>query len=173
MITNLQSVFASGLLGLNLKDFIVQLISFAIVVIVLLKWAVNPIVKVLNNRKELIENGVKLGQEMEVAKSKLEQEIASELHKARTEADRIISESQQEGRKLIKAAEEDAKSKAAALVAKADDQINQDMLMARRHLKKDIVSLVSSATEAIIGEKVDAEKDSELIDKALKVRETR
>jgi len=171
MITNIQPLFASGLLGLNLKDFIVQLISFAIVVIVLIKWAVNPIVKVLNNRKELIENGVKLGQEMEMAKSKLEQEIANELHKARTEADRIISESQQEGRKLIKAAEEDAKSKAASLIAKAGDQIGQDMIMARKRLEKDIVSLVSNATEAIIGEKVDAKKDSELIDKTFKARE--
>ncbi len=39
---------------------------------------------------------------------------------------------------------------------------------ARRKLEKDLVGLVSEATEAVVGEKVDAKKDAELIKKAMK-----
>ena len=37
-------------------------------------------------------------------------------------------------------------------------------------LEKDIIGLISEATEAIVGEKVDMAKDGEIIDKILKRR---
>ena len=50
----------------------------------------------------------------------------------------------------------------------ADERIASDTARARKQLEGEIVGLISDATEAIIGEKVDASKDKQLIDKALK-----
>ena len=57
------------------------------------------------------------------------------------------------------------------LQQKADgEQIEEDAQRAKRAVEKDIVNLVSEATEAVVHEKVDARKDADVIDKALKGR---
>lgn len=56
------------------------------------------------------------------------------------------------------------------MVDDAHDRIEEDKKQAKRSLEKDIVGLVSEATETIVHEKVDSKKDAELIDKAIKGR---
>ena len=50
----------------------------------------------------------------------------------------------------------------------AEARINEETEQAKRKLEKEIVGLVSEATEVIVDEKVDAKKDAALIAKALK-----
>lgn len=159
-----------GALGLNGQSFLIQLITFLIVILVLRQWAVKPILRVLQKRRELIEKGVELGQEMEKAEIELNEKVAIELGKARTKADQIIRDSQQEGQRQIQAAEDQAKLKAEALIKAADQEIEQTKVSVRKELEKELVNLVSDATEVVIGEKVDAKKDASLIDKVLRVR---
>jgi F-type H+-transporting ATPase subunit b len=170
------NIFASssglGALGINLQALIIQLVTFVIVFLVLKRFAFKPILKVLQQRRELIENGVKLGEQMQKEKVELEDQVAAKLHQARTEADDIITTAQEEAKQLAQEAEETAKEKANKIVAAADAQIEQDTARARKKLEGELVGLISEATEAIIEEKVDAKKDAALIDKALRSRRT-
>ena len=50
----------------------------------------------------------------------------------------------------------------------ADQRIAAETQRARKQLQGELVALVSEATETIIGEKVDAKKDAQLIERALK-----
>jgi len=159
-----------GALGFSASSFIIQIITFILVFLVLRKWAFKPILKVLNDRRELIENGVKLGQEMALEKKQLETEIEKTLHDTRTKADDILSAAQQDARRVISEAEEAAKLKADQIMTDAESRIKQDTDKAWKDLQKDLAMLISDATEAIIDEKVDTKKDMELIDKALSAR---
>jgi F-type H+-transporting ATPase subunit b len=91
---------------------------------------------------------------------------------ARTEADKIISAAQQDARELVLSAEESAKQKMEQISAEAQERIKRDTALARKQLEGELIGLISEATEAIIDEKVDAHKDAQLIDKALKHRGT-
>jgi F-type H+-transporting ATPase subunit b len=164
----------SGLsaLGVDGKAFLIQLITFVLVFWVLKRYAVQPILKVLHERRETIESGVKLGEQMQKEKSKLEAEVEARLHSARQEADGIIASAQDSGREAIREAEEKARVKAAGIIEAAEGRVEQDLARARKALEKEVVDLVSSATEVIIGEKVDAKKDAALIDRALKESRT-
>ena len=155
-------------LGVDPKAFLMQLVTFVLAFFVLKRFAFEPISKVLHERRETIESGVKLGEEMQKERAKLEGEVEKALHKAREEADKIISGAHDSGKQAIQEAEEKAKTKAAAVLADAENRIKQDTARARKGLEKELVSLISETTEAIIGEKVDAKKDAALIDKALK-----
>lgn len=159
-----------GALGINAKAFVIQLLTFLIVFLVLRRYAFKPILRILNDRRQLIENGVKLGQDMQKKRDQLEAEIATELHKARDEADKIISDAQQAARRALEESEKQAQSKADSIVAEADERIQQNTARVRKGLEKDMIEWVSEATETLIGEKVDAKKDAVLIDKALKSR---
>jgi F-type H+-transporting ATPase subunit b len=155
-----------GALGINGQAFLIQLVTFVIIFLVLKKYAFKPILKVLNNRRD----GVRIGEEMKQKRNELEQEISSKLSEARATADKMIIEVQKEARQIIISAEEAAKQKTEKILASADDQIKQDSLRARRGLEKELVGLISEATEVIIGEKVDAKKDAVLIERALKAK---
>ncbi|HMH31250.1 MAG TPA: ATP synthase F0 subunit B, partial [Methylomirabilota bacterium] len=74
-----------GALGVDGKAFIIQLITFLLVFLVLKRFAFKPILKVLNERRETIESGVKLGDEMRKERSKLDDEVEKKLHEARQE----------------------------------------------------------------------------------------
>lgn len=159
-----------GALGVDGKAFVIQLISFVLAFWVLQHWAFKPIVKMMERRRETIEKGVKLGEEMQKEKAAFEEKVAKALGDARKEADTIVGGAHSQAREAIREAEDKARAKAETVVNEAQDRINQDTQRARQQLEKELVGLIAEATEAIIDEKVDATKDAALIDKALKDR---
>lgn len=156
-----------GALGVDGKAFIIQLITFILAILVLKKYAVGPIVKIMDKRRATIEKGVNLGEKMQKEQHEMEQKVAAAIADARKEADKIIAEASGRGREIVSEAETQAKTKAEAIVKSAEDRIVQDTKRARKQLEGELASLVSDATEAIVEEKVDAKKDAKLINKAL------
>jgi F-type H+-transporting ATPase subunit b len=159
-----------GALGIDAKALVIQVITFLLVIWVLQRWAFKPIVKIMERRRETIEKGVELGQQMQKDKEELEAKVAKALHEARTQADEIVSSARTQARQVVQEAEDDARVKAEAIVAEADSRIKQGTDRARRKLETELVGLVADATEAIIDEKIDARKDAGLIERALKGR---
>jgi F-type H+-transporting ATPase subunit b len=157
-----------GALGVDLKAFVIQLTTFVLAFLVLRKWAFGPILKIMNQRREAIESGVKLGEQMKQEKAELEAQVAKELGDARTKADGIMSDAEAVARDTVRVAEEKAAEKAAIIVKEGKERGEQEVVRARKALEAELVGLISDATETIIGEKVDAKKDAGLIDKALK-----
>jgi F-type H+-transporting ATPase subunit b len=162
-----------GALGVDGKAFIIQLITFILAYFVLRRYAFGPIIKVLQTRRETIENGVKLGEQMKREQAELAAKVEQALHDARLKADAIIAGAQDTGRQLNQEAEAKARDKAASIIAAAEDRTEQAMAQARQMLQRELVGLVADATEAIIDEKVDATKDTQLIERALKIRQGR
>lgn len=162
---------AEGLpLGLNPKAFLIQLITFIFVFMVLKRFAFKPITRMLEKRRQTIDDGVRLGQKLERERDKLDQEVARITREARHEADKIIAASHKDAREVVREAEKTAQRKVDAMLADAEVRIHEEAEHARRTLEKDLVGLVSEATETIVGEKVDAKKDAELVKKAMKGR---
>lgn len=157
-----------GALGVDGKAFIIQLVSFVLAFLVLKKWAFGPIIKMMNERRETIEKGVKLGEAMQKEKAEFEAKVAKALADARKEADGIVGGAHSQAREAIREAEEKAREKAEVIIAEAQERINQDTKRARARLEKELVGLIAETTEVVVGEKMDAAKDTALIDKALK-----
>ncbi len=171
-ITQFGAEQASGLsaLGVDGKAFLIQLVTFLLAFWVLKRYAFKPILGVLNERRELIEDGVRLGEEMQKEKTQLDKKVDDTLKSARKEADEIVANAEDAGRQISAEAEKKAQAKADGILAQAENRIAQDTARARQKLEKELVGLISDATEAMIDEKVDATKDAKLIDKALKGR---
>lgn len=161
---------SSGLsaLGVDGKAFVIQLITFLLAFLVLRRYAFKPILKVLHERREIIESGVKLGEEMQKEKAALETKVDETLHAARQQADGIIAGAKETASATIREGEDKAKQKAEGIIQAAEDRIKQDTSRARQQLESELVGLISDATEAIIQEKVDAKKDAALIERAMK-----
>ncbi|MFA5004048.1 MAG: F0F1 ATP synthase subunit B [Candidatus Saccharimonadales bacterium] len=157
-----------GALGVDGKALVIQLVTFVLAFLVLKRFAFKPIMRVLDERRETIEGGVKLGEKMKKDQAALEAKIAEELHSARKQADAILAGAHDSARQVVRDAEDKARAKTAGVLAEANARIAQDTARARMQLEKELVGLISDATEVIIGEKIDAKKDAALIDRALK-----
>lgn len=157
-------------LGISGQAFLIQIITFLIVLLALKKWAFGPIVKMLDSRREIIENGVSLGEKMRAEEAKLEEAVAKKLHETRQQADRLLADAETEAKQKILAAEDAAQKRADGIIKEAAEQTKQAVERERKRLEAEVVNLVSEVSEAIIGEKVDAKKDASLIDKALRER---
>jgi F-type H+-transporting ATPase subunit b len=163
-----ESVSGIGALGIDVKALIIQLVTFVLAFLVLKKWAFTPIVNMMEQRRQTIEDGVALGEKMKQDEAKFQAKVDEELANARQEADGIIAAAKYTSRDTIRDAEAKAQDKAAGVLKDAEERIKTDTARARKKLEGELVGLISDATEAIIGEKVDAKKDAQLIDKALK-----
>lgn len=157
-------------LGIDFKAFIFQLITFIILFFLLKKFAFKPIVKLLDQRHKVIDDGVRLGQKMEKEQAKLEEEKAKMIREARHEADAIVATAHKEAREVAREAEKTAHKKTEAMMADAELRIAEESDQAKRKLEKDIAKLVAEATEAVVGEKLDGKADTALIDKVVKER---
>ncbi|MEK7598556.1 MAG: F0F1 ATP synthase subunit B [Patescibacteria group bacterium] len=144
-----------------------QLVNFLIVLLVLYKFAYGPILKTLNERTGKIEKGLK---DAENAQSKL-----AEMEKKEKE---VLVKAKEEGQKIIDAAEKTAsknkedflletKQQAEKLLADADKKIEEEKAKMFGEIKSEMASLVVAATEKILNEKIDADKDKDLIKKAI------
>lgn len=159
-----------GALGISPSAFVIQLITFAIVFMLLRRFAFKPIIRLLEERRQVIDDGVKMGQRMEKERAKLDSEVVKVMRDARTEADKIIGNGQKEAREIIREAEKAGARKVDTMLVDAEARIAEETEQSKRKLEKEIVEIVSDATEAIVEEKVDPAKDAKLIDKAMKGR---
>lgn len=161
-----EEVQGIGSLGIDFLAILAQAATFLLLFVIIKKFALEKIVKTLEARRKTIDDGVRLGREMESEKELLEEKIAEALQKARKEADKIIESGRTESAAVIKAAEHTATTKADAIIADAKVNIEENIAKARIGLEQEMRVLVAEATEAIIEEKLDAKKDESLIKRA-------
>lgn len=156
-----------GSLGVDFKGLLLQIATFLIVFFLLKRFALDKIVATLEKRHQTIDDGVRIGQEMAEQKAKLDSEITKLLHKARMEADKIIASGHQEAQELLKETEAAATKKTEIMLADARVKIEEDLKKRLKQLEKDTLQLVASATETLISQKLDTDKDQTLIRAAL------
>ena len=166
ILANTEEVSGIGALGIDVLAIVAQAVTFLVLFFVLKKFALDGIVKTLEKRRKTIDDGVRLGREMEAEKAQLDENVEKALREARREADKIIAGGQKEAGEIIRAAEETATRKTDAILADAHAKIEEDIEKARVSLEHEMRSLVAEATEVIISEKLDAKKDESLIKRA-------
>lgn len=157
-------------LGIDPKAFIIQLITWLFVFVVLIRFVFKPIIRILQQRQDTIDEGIRLTTEMVSQKDKLDAEVEKTLKNARKEADHMLSKTHDQASAMIKSAEEAAQAKVDGMIADAHARIEDETIKARRKLEQEVINLVVEATEIVASEKLDPNKDAGLITEALKGR---
>lgn len=154
-------------LGIDPVAILAQSVTFLLLFWVVKRFALEKIVTTLEERRRTIDDGVRLGREMEAEKLALNTKIEAELKKARLEADKIIADSREQAAEALRLAEESTSRKIDAMLVDAQAKIKEDVDSARKSLEKDVRELIADASSIIIEEKLDSAKDMSLIERAL------
>lgn len=150
-------------LGIDWRLFGAQLINFAILLLVLYKFAYKPVLKMFDDRTSKIEKGLADAEESQKKLAEIEEKEKEVLIKAKKQA-----------KDIIKKAEDQAEINKAELVAVAKEESDKIVQKAQKvageekdkmvtEVKKEISILVSVAVEKIVSEKIDDTKDAQII----------
>ena len=150
-------------LGINLGFFIFQVLNFSVVAVLLYAWAYKPIVKMLEERKNKVAQGLEDARVAAEARENAEEEAKNILAEAQTNANQVVSEATQraeEAAKQVKAsAEQDLEKQRNAAMIEAE--LERDRMLADG--RGQIAALAVAASQKLIGEALTEERQHALI----------
>jgi F-type H+-transporting ATPase subunit b len=161
-----------GTFGLDWRLFIAQLINFAVIVFVLTKWVYRPLMKVMDERKKKIEEGVN---NAELAKRKLGEAKEAEsriLREARVQAQGIVAESKEKGDAEKQRRIDASKAVIDEQLIESKNKIAREAEEARRRVKKEMAELVLAAAEKTAKMALDEKGHRKAIDESIRELET-
>jgi F-type H+-transporting ATPase subunit b len=137
--------------------FLAQIVNFLIIFWVLKRFMYKPVLKLLDERREKIELGLKHAEE---AERKLAESIQKEeeiLKKAQSEAKKMLDEARNAREKMLKDAEEDTKKQVAKLLMEARALISEETTQASKKLEGQVsklaIDFLNKSTKGLFGEK--------------------
>ena len=149
-------------------DLVWGTVSFLLIALVLVKFALPRFTAVLDERTKRIEDGLALAAKAKDDSRNAELQAARLVEEARTEAAQIRADAQEEARSIIAAARAEAQTEAARDLEAAKRQIAAEKQAAQVSLRSDVGSLATTLAEKILGEQLaDSAAASRVIDRFL------
>jgi len=157
-----------GSLGINLKGFIFQLLTFVIVLLILRRWVFPKLVATLEARRKTLEESLVQAKATQEALTKAEERAEQILHKAREQADVSLADAREQAKNLITKAESSAEDQAKRVLKEAEQHLSQQQNRLREELKDELTDLVVLTTEKVLRSKLNPEEDAKLIEQSIK-----
>lgn len=137
--------------GFSWWYFLSQCISFTIVALLLNKFAYKPILKVLEERRQKIAEGLANAEQIKVQLAQAQQTSGEILARANTEAQRMIEEARAAAKALQERESQAAIATAEQIIAKAREATSIEREKAFADLKREIARLVVDTTSKVSG----------------------
>lgn len=154
-------------LGINAKILAAQIVNFAILLLILQKFAYKPIVGMLNARRDEIAKANKHVEEIASRMKDIEEAKESVLKEARDASSEIIKKAEVNATTAAEHIVSEAKAQAQALAAQERKLLAQDREKLKEELRKDIGETVALAVEKSVGDILDAHAKMKLIEQAV------
>ena len=150
-------------MGLELGQIVTHIIGFVIAVVILKRFAWKPLLSMLEERRSKIKSEFDSIKEERKKAEELNSDYQTKLKEIDSLARTRIQEAAREGQSLANEIKEEARQEAKQIVARTREEIQRDLDKAKVQLRDDMVNITLQLTERMIEEKLDQEKDRQLI----------
>ena len=147
---------------------VAQAVNFAIVFAVLYWFALKPLGKLMEERKETIEKGLSDAQSNARLLANTEKEYADALAKARQEGAAIVAEAKKDAGAEKERILGEAKKESDALIASGKKELEAEKQKMLADAKSDLAKLIISATEKVLEGTVKGPVEDALVEKSIK-----
>lgn len=154
-------------LGINGWQLVTQLIAFLIFVYLLWRFALGPIVRVLDQRQDRISESLEAAERMQVELKATQAKNEEALAQARREAQDLLVVARQNADQIETRAREKAEASAEEFLNRAQETLRQETAQARQTLRQEVADLAVMAAGKIIRKEIDPNDQRELIASAL------
>jgi F-type H+-transporting ATPase subunit b len=154
---------SGGVFSVNPGLSIWTTVIFLLLLGALWKFAWAPLLGAVEAREERIQSALDTSRERHEEAEKLLAEHKAQLADARRQSGEILAEARTAADRLRKELEEKAREEAQGIVAAARREIEREKDQALAQLRGESVDLALSAAAKLLGERVDAARDRDLI----------
>jgi F-type H+-transporting ATPase subunit b len=137
--------------GFNGRHFIAQVISFCIVALLLKKFAYNPVLKVLEQRRQQIAQGLANAEKIKAELARTEASRQEVLNQANLQANKLIEEARAAAARVQEQETQKAIASAAAIISKAREASAQEHAKMLSDLRREVGRLVVQTTTQVTG----------------------
>ncbi len=159
--------------GLDLPHFIAQCLSFGIVAFALYKFAYQPILAVLEERRERIAESLRNAEQIKQELARAESQAREILAQAGVQASKLVEEARQAAARIREQETQKAIATAEDIVARAREAAAQDYTRMLAELKREIGRLVVQTTATVTGKILTPEDQRRLAEETARQLTTR
>jgi F-type H+-transporting ATPase subunit b len=144
-----------------------ELITFAILVWVTMKYIWPPITKAMQNRQKKIADGLAAAEKGQKSLELAEQKVKKQLKAAKGEAANIVDEASMSAAKLVEEGKHKAVEESKRILALAQSDVAKESEKAKHELRGEIADLVIIAARKVLHKNIDKAANQKLIDKVI------
>lgn len=154
-------------LGIQPFQLVTQVFNFLVMVFLLSKFLYKPILKVLEERKKKIAEGLAYSQKMKEEAEKSEKKRQEVINQAKEEARKIVEDGKKAGKKLEEEIIGKALTEANTILGKARQDLEREKLEMERDLRTKTVEIAQSWVEAVLGKVLGEKAQKTLINQKI------
>lgn len=150
--------------GINAVAFLSQLVSFGIVFIILQRFLLPAVIKMLDQRQAIIREGVENAErarrDLTEANARAEQILIDARREAQQTIDRAAKVAQEEANRI----QEEARQRAEQIGQQQVARIQQEANRARNELSRLVINLSIDAAGKVVGRSVNSDDNRRLVE---------
>lgn len=149
------------------STFIVELVAFLIVVFLLGRYVIPPLNKVMDERQQVIRQALADAEEAKRRAADAEVEYKRVVGEARTQARTVVEEANKMAEQVRSERRQQAEQEYERIVTNAYADIEAQARRASEELRQQTADLAIAVAEKVIGEGIDRNAQSSLIDRTI------
>jgi F-type H+-transporting ATPase subunit b len=154
--------------GFNTQLFVSQVISFCVVAFLLHRFAYKPILKVLEERRQKIAEGLANAEKMKQELANAQAKAQELLNQASTQANKIIEEARNAAAKVTETETQKAVAAAQDIINKARQSNEAELVRMKSELRTEIGGLAVRAAMQVTGKILTADDQRRLAEETNK-----
>lgn len=155
--------------GIQPVLLVAQIVNFFIILYLLKRFALTPILKVLEDRRLKIAESIKNAEDAKKALEKAEEKEKEVLKKAQAQAQETLADARKAAAEISEKAEGKAKEQVEKILADAQKKIEQQTQEAEKKLAGHVASLATTMLEKSLTGMLDEKDQEKVLSKAVKV----
>ena len=159
-----QAAWATGFKLLSLSTLFGQIITFAILVWVVMKYVWPPLMKAVETRQQEIADGLAAAEQGKQALQDADARKEEVLAEARSRAGQIVSEGEQRRNDMIAAARGEAESEKERILQQGRRDVELERAAMAREMQQQVGALATGAAAQIVGREVDAATHADIFE---------
>lgn len=140
------------------------IVNFGIFLLLVLKFGGKAIVTAINQREQNIQTAIDSAKEAERASRELLAQSQSQFDNAQQQINEMLSKGREQAEIQLRRATDEAENVKKTKVQDAIKEIERSKQQALIQLRTEVADLVVNATEKLLSEKLDKEKDFKLVE---------
>lgn len=148
-------------------EFVFQILGTILLLWVLKKFTYKAYKEYIQKRKEYINSSIDSATNDKKEAKILKETTNNELQDLRNKSKEILDGHKRDGKRVEEEMIKDAKRKSEHLIKKADEEIIHQKKQVESELSQELLDMTVIVSEKILKEKLNSQKDEELIQEAL------